>query len=78
MADTLYPDAHYSEAHETVFEGDSDDSASGSSTPQSISGSNIDSGKLITLLRTKFGAGAYNLRVSTEMRRAGEAIADEL
>lgn len=30
---------------------------------QSISGRNIDSGKLSALLRTKFGAGAYDIHI---------------
>lgn len=62
-----YTETPYLEVHEAVFEDDSDTSTSGSRTPQSISGSNIDTEKLSMLLRTKFGAGAYNLRVSIQL-----------
>ena len=75
MNDTPYSETHYSKAQETRLEDDSEDTASDTSdevAAQSISGSYIDSSKLTTLLRTKFGAGAYNIRVSIDNFEAVE------
>jgi hypothetical protein len=49
----------------SMTEQDEDDYLSDLEEAQSISGSNIDPAKLATLLRIKFGAGTYDIHVST-------------
>lgn len=39
---------------------------------QSFSGRNIDSGKLTSLLRIKFGVGTYNIHVSRKWKGHGK------
>jgi len=67
MIDTPCPEMQYSRAQDARLEEDSDGAPNDLDIAQSISGSNIDSGKLTTLLRIKFGAGAYNIRVSVKI-----------
>jgi hypothetical protein len=52
----------------SIREHDEDDCLSDLEEAQSISGSNIDPAKLATLLRIKFGAGTYDIHVSTAQR----------
>lgn len=49
----------------SMREQDEDDYLSDFEEAQSISGSNIDPAKLAMLLRIKFGAGTYDIHVST-------------
>ncbi|KAG9195324.1 hypothetical protein G6011_00445 [Alternaria panax] len=49
----------------SMREQDEDDYLSDLEEAQSISGSNIDPGKLATLLRIKFGAGTYDIHVNS-------------
>jgi hypothetical protein len=79
MNDTPYSETHCSKAQETRLKDDYEDTSSDASdgiAAQSIFGSYIDSGKLTTLLRTKFGAGAYNIRVSIDNAKPVEGRYD--
>lgn len=65
MLTTTRPSFHWTEPREVRQTQEMDDTFDELDFAQSISVSNIDSGKLKELLRVKFGAGAYEVHVNS-------------